>query len=151
MRPPRSQKQKDRRRNKELKHEPHLHPSSQENTYSGVDLYLVDSTIRTFQGFETSSPALRLDFPESLKDTQVHAFTCCSAPAAEAAARRPRCGARYLLICRWCWTTMFFSWMVSSRAVARDFRSEMDWGVTGKLQPFSSDCNNSFTARVKLE
>lgn len=52
----------------------------------------------------------------------------------------------YLLICRWCWITMFFSWIVSSRAVARDFRSEMDWGVTGKLQPFSSDSNSSFTA-----
>lgn len=46
---------------------------------------------------------------------------------------------------------MFFSWMVSSSAVARDFRSEMDCGVTGKLQPFSSDCNNSFTARVKTK
>lgn len=44
---------------------------------------------------------------------------------------------------------MFFSWMVSSRAVARDFRSEMDCGVTGKLQPFSSDCSSSFTAHTK--
>lgn len=44
---------------------------------------------------------------------------------------------------------MFFSWMVSSSAVARDFRSEMDCGVTGKLQPFSSDCSSSFTAHTK--
>lgn len=44
---------------------------------------------------------------------------------------------------------MFFSWMVSSSAVARDFRSEMDCGVTGKLQPFSSDCSSSFTAHRK--
>lgn len=53
---------------------------------------------------------------------------------------------QYLLIWRWCWMTMFFSWMVSSRAVARDLRSEIDWGVTGKLQPFSSDSKSSFTA-----
>lgn len=44
---------------------------------------------------------------------------------------------------------MFFSWMVSSRAEARDFRSEMDWGVTGKLQPFSSDSSSSFTAHAE--
>lgn len=44
---------------------------------------------------------------------------------------------------------MFFSWMVSSRAVARDFRSEMDCGVTGRLQPFSSDCSSSFTAHME--
>lgn len=57
---------------------------------------------------------------------------------------------QYLLIWRWCWITMFFSWMVSSRAVARDLRSEMDWGVTGKLQPFSSDNNSSFTAHTSV-
>lgn len=56
----------------------------------------------------------------------------------------------YLFICRWCWVTMFFSWIVSSRAVARDLRSEMDWGVTGKLQPLSSDSNSSFTAHRSL-
>lgn len=44
----------------------------------------------------------------------------------------------YLLVCLWCWMTRFFSWMVSSRAVARDLRSEMDWGVAGRLQPCSS-------------
>jgi hypothetical protein len=46
--------------------------------------------------------------------------------------------------------TRFFSWMVSSRAVARDFRSEMDWGVAGRLQPCSSD-NNSCTAETETE
>lgn len=56
----------------------------------------------------------------------------------------------YLLIWRWCWITMFFSWIVSSKAVARDLRSVMDCGVTGKLQPFSSDSNNSFTAHTSL-
>lgn len=54
----------------------------------------------------------------------------------------------YLLVCLWCWMTIFFSWMVSSRAVARDFRSEMDCGVAGRLQPWSSD-NNSWTAKKR--
>ena len=40
--------------------------------------------------------------------------------------------------------------MVSSKAVARDFRSEMDWGVAGRLQPCSSD-NNSCTAETERE
>lgn len=44
----------------------------------------------------------------------------------------------YLFVCLWCWMTKFFSWMVSSRAVARDLRSWMDWGVAGRLQPCSS-------------
>lgn len=35
--------------------------------------------------------------------------------------------------------TMFFSWIVSSRAVARDFRSAMDCGVAGRLHPWSSE------------
>lgn len=127
-----------------------LHPGSQENRYFGIDIYLVGSIIQIFQGFETSSPGLRLDFQESLKETQETVFASCSVLAAKGAAQHLKYEPHYLLICRWCWMTMFFSWMVSSRAVARDFRSEMDWGVTGKLQPFSSDCNNSFTAHVKI-
>lgn len=59
-----------------------------------------------------------------------------------------RCEMQYLLIWRWCCITMFFSWMVSRRAVARDLRSEMDWGVSGKLQPFSSESSSSFTAHA---
>lgn len=58
------------------------------------------------------------------------------------------CEMQYLLIWRWCCMTMFFSWMVSRRAVARDLRSEMDWGVSGKLQPFSSDSSSSFTVHT---
>ena len=58
--------------------------------------------------------------------------------------------ATYLLVCLWCWMTMFFSWIVSNRAVARDFRSEMDCGVAGRLHPWSSD-NRSWTRRdIKL-
>lgn len=59
--------------------------------------------------------------------------------------------ATYLLVCLWCWMTMFFSWIVSNRAVARDFRSEMDCGVAGRLHPWSSD-NRSWTRRdIKLQ
>ena len=58
----------------------------------------------------------------------------------------PKGLATYLLVCLWCWMTMFFSWIVSNRAVARDFRSEMDCGVAGRLHPWSSD-NRSWTRR----
>lgn len=51
----------------------HICAPGQENASPDVGLYLADSTIQTPQGFETSSPALPLDFPESLKDTQVQA------------------------------------------------------------------------------
>lgn len=51
----------------------------------------------------------------------------------------PRVQPTYLLVCLWCWITMFFSWIVSNRAVARDFRSEMDCGVAGRLHPWSSE------------
>lgn len=53
-----------------------------------------------------------------------------------------------LLVCLWCWMIMFFSWMVSSKAVARDFRSVIDWGVAGKLHPLSSD-NKPCTAIIR--
>lgn len=55
-----------------------LHPRPQENWYSGIDIYLVDSIIQILQGFETSSPGLRLDFQESLKETQETVFMSCS-------------------------------------------------------------------------
>jgi len=46
--------------------------------------------------------------------------------------------------------TMFFSWTVSSNAVASDLRSEMDCGVAGRLHPWSSD-NNSWTIMLKTQ
>lgn len=58
----------------------------------------------------------------------------------------PKGPATYLLVCLWCWMTMFFSWIVSNRAVARDFRSEMDCGVAGRLHPWSSE-SRSWTRR----
>lgn len=58
--------------------------------------------------------------------------------------------ATYLLVCLWCCMTMFFSWMVSSNAVASDLRSEMDCGVAGRLHPWSSD-NNSWTIMLKTQ
>lgn len=61
-----------------------------------------------------------------------------------------RSHATYLLVCLWCCRTMFFSWIVSSNAVASDLRSEMDCGVAGRLQPWSSD-NSSWTITLKTQ
>lgn len=106
-------------------------------------IYLGGSIIPRSLMFSASSPALPHE-PQGSFDSRKHVKSCFQSSAFATWHETMQ----YLLIWRWCWMTMFFSWMVSRRAVARDLRSEMDWGVSGKLQPFSSESSSSFTAHT---
>lgn len=86
-------------------------------------IYLGGSIIPRSPRFSASSPALPPESQESFQSINIKTsnpvFRIMHSHYSDV-------GASYLLIWRWCCMTMFFSWMVSSRAVARDLRSEMD-------------------------
>lgn len=102
--------------------------------------HLEDSTAPTPPASSASSPGLPLGFPGSCSSSSggVGGGVRCVCVCLCRRWRRTLAAHTHLLVCLWCWMTRFFSWTVSSSAVASDFRSAMDRGVAGRLQRCSS-------------